>query len=270
MLEGASEEKGSTVTVDADKMEKIERFMERFENGSSEQSMVSSRRRLNLDEEDQWNQDNARIQKIVRQTEDQCKSTYDRIKAQLKHLSELSQSNLALKRLVKRNAKRDAKASKHISSTNSSGSCSGDDDRANMKCKLPFVVAVYQPDKNAAYNRTIKGRSLGMLHKGSYVKVASKKPFKCFDDMACLDFVDLSDGQRQEDERDMDASENQFGTPESKREINKLSRKFVRNYKREEVEGDSSQTSNDFDLEACLEEILQRLPTGRRTLKTRQ
>ena len=59
VLEGAAAlseggQSGRTVTVDAEKMERIERFMERFE-GNSELSGINKSRKSNLDDEEQWN-----------------------------------------------------------------------------------------------------------------------------------------------------------------------------------------------------------------------
>ena len=267
VLEGCPSESRSTVTIDAEKLEKIERFMEKFESVNQPQPKVNKTRRINLDEEEQWNHDNNVIQRLVRETENEVRDSYSRIKDQLKQLSELSQSNLSLKRLIKRNAKRDAKIKTNLGrespSTKSDGSCSEDCDKNQMRCKLPFVVAVYQPDRHAAYNRTSKGRSLGMLHKGNYVKVASKRPIKCFDDRACLDYMDL--GEKPVVERDEDDSCNHFGESPISRENKRLSRKFTRDTLKDEDLDDASVSSPGFDLEACLEEILERLPTGRRT-----
>jgi hypothetical protein len=47
---------------------------------------------------------------VINATEISCNQTYNRIQKQLAEVRELSRSNLALKRLIKRNAKREAKA----------------------------------------------------------------------------------------------------------------------------------------------------------------
>ena len=50
---------------------------------------------------------------VIQATENSCSQTYNRIQQQLVEIKELSRSNLALKRLIKRNAKREAKNGKN-------------------------------------------------------------------------------------------------------------------------------------------------------------
>ena len=58
------------------------------------------------------------ILQVVNSAEKKCGETYSRIRARLNDLRELSSSNLALKRLIKRNQKRESKIARGLNSIN--------------------------------------------------------------------------------------------------------------------------------------------------------
>ena len=117
-----------------------------------------------------------------------------RIQQRLAYLQDLSSSNLALKRLVKRNAKRESNNSK-----NSQSGSSNFDSEKERNCKLPFVVANYMPDPTSI-RFGASGRSMGLEHLGNTVKVVSKTPIQAFDDQECLRYLNLSgDGDEEVD-----------------------------------------------------------------------
>lgn len=63
----------------------------------------------------------------------------------------------------------------------------GKKDIGSKRCKLPFVVAEYTPDTS------MKGKVLGMMHQGKFVRIVSKQPIRVYDDRDCLNQLDLSD-----------------------------------------------------------------------------
>lgn len=68
-----------------------------------------------------------------------------------------------------------------------------------MRCKLPFLVAVYKPDPSAISKRS-KGKDYGLMHRGNYLQVVSKEPIRLFDDKACLQYF-----LEKEDEKEKEA-----------------------------------------------------------------
>ena len=91
--------------------------------------------------------------RVIRDTEEKCKNTYANIKKKLDKLNELNESSAALRRLIKRNQKRDKKLERGDRKTQSHESSSGAESEYSaakgVRCKLPFVVAVYKPDPDA-------------------------------------------------------------------------------------------------------------------------
>lgn len=112
VLESAAPQTASksarTVEVDAEKLAKIESFIERFESGKEPRRKSAYR-----EQEAEWDADHKAVCRVVRETERRCRDSFGRIKQQLERMQELSQSNLALKRLIKRNMKREAKLARH-------------------------------------------------------------------------------------------------------------------------------------------------------------
>ena len=136
---------------------------------------------------------------------------------------ELSRSNLALKRLIKRNAKREAKASQltgtfdKFSPTVTSDSVviskgANKEHLKDVRCRLPFVVADYSPDTS------IKGKLPGMRHHGKFVNVVSKRPIRVFEDRDCLNQLSLSDDEESDSE----------SSGEIRRENHSVSRTFYK------------------------------------------
>ena len=134
------------------------------------------------------------VLQFINNTEERCRETYMRIQQRLAYLQDLSSSNLALKRLVKRNAKREAQNGK-VSQSGTSN-CDSEKER---NCKLPFVVANYMPDPTSI-RFGASGRNMGLEHLGNTVKVVSKTPIQAFDDQECLRYLNLSgDGDEEID-----------------------------------------------------------------------
>lgn len=91
---------------------------------------------------------------VIQATENSCSQTYNRIQQQLAEIKELSRSNLALKRLIKRNAKRDGTYGKNPKLLAAAASADNvliannatKKQLKDVRCKLPFVVAEYTPN----------------------------------------------------------------------------------------------------------------------------
>ena len=135
------------------------------------------------------------VLQFINNTEERCRETYLRIQQRLAYLQDLSSSNLALKRLVKRNAKRESQTSK----ASQSSSSNFENSEKERNCKLPFVVANYVPDPTSI-RFGASGRTMGLEHLGNTVKVVSKTPIQAFDDQECLRYLNLSgDGDEEID-----------------------------------------------------------------------
>lgn len=161
----------------------------------------------------------------------------------------MSESSAALRRLIKRNKKHEQKIErferKTMTTNPSNESSSSGDEKFGSKgvrCKLPFVVAVYKPDPESI-SLTSKGRKYGLVHKGNYLQVISKEPIRCFDDKACLEYL-----LEKEDERE------QYW-----REKAKASRTLQRAVAREAL---LEERGNEF--ETCLDELLEKVPMRKR------
>ena len=151
---------------------------------------------------------------FINNTEERCRETYLRIQQRLAYLQDLSSSNLALKRLVKRNAKKEAQTSK----MSQSGSSNIDSEK-ERNCKLPFVVANYMPDPTSI-RFGASGRSMGLEHLGNTVKVVSKTPIQAFDDQECLRYLNLSgDGDEEVDHMVSSQSEDEHNNLRENRSV---------------------------------------------------
>ena len=123
--------------------------------------------------------------KFIDVTEKQCSETTASIKKRLAYLKDLSLSNMALRRLIKRNQKREGKISQIVDKLGRSESKVMSKRDSKVVCNLPFVLAYYTPE-NAS-------RSTGLKHKGKFITVSSKTPIHAFDDIECLRYLNLTD-----------------------------------------------------------------------------
>ena len=66
------------------------------------------------------------------------------------------------------------------------------------------MVALYKPDPASVQNRT-QGKTMGLVHRGKYVEVASKEPIRCYEDNHCLEYI-LSDESEREEEMNRESA----------------------------------------------------------------
>ena len=144
MLEGAKGEEQSE-SITADKLAKILESVNQLQTGRNHQeSNERQAKRL----ETHWSEDHEQVLGVINATEKSCGATFARIQKQLAEVKELSRSNLALKRLIKRNAKREAKLGRFLVRGKLPSELTGSSSEFRGKhCKLPFVVADYTPER---------------------------------------------------------------------------------------------------------------------------
>lgn len=187
VLEGRSDEERGSIT--ADRLKKILEAINRVESIRKPSTVEVS----SCDPEaprtsmQKWNEDHQAIMQVVNATERKCSETYSRIKNRLRDLAEISASNLALRRLIKRNMKREGRIANSITNMAESGGFISESDRQalrsqhNQICKMPFLVANYVPEPSAV-RPGAKGRALGLENRGQRLALASKVPIRAFDD----------------------------------------------------------------------------------------
>ncbi len=175
-------------------------------------------------------------------------STYARIHARLDDLRELSTSNLALKRLIKRNMKREHILSKNLGQIIGASQCS-----TNQQVKIPFVVAKYQPDPSSIPAGK-KGRSMGLANQRNAMQLASKVPIRILDDQACLRYLDLEDSESEEDHT------------ECKRGNGSVSRNFYMKSSSRPTRSSHDETSQSL-VDERLIDLLERMPMNKRFSK---
>ena len=170
-------------------------------------------------------------------------STYARIHARLDDLRELSTSNLALKRLIKRNMKREHVLTKNLGQIIGASQCS-----TNQQVKIPFVVAKYQPDPSSIPDGK-KGRSMGLANQRNAMQLASKVPIRILDDQACLHYLDPEDSDTEED------------LTECKRGNGSVSRNF---YMKSSSRPTRSNETSQSLVDERLIDLLERMPMNKR------
>lgn len=186
---------------------------------------------------------------VISATEKNCEQTYSRIRNRLSNLKEMSRSNLALKRLVKRNMKREEKLA-YILKNSSQREIEEKLGARDQICKLPFVVAKYTPDPSSIPSSS-EGKRQGLLQRGNFLKVASKRPILAFDDRECLNQLDLSDS-------DPEVSSDAATT--NGRAQTSVSRTFYRN----SSQAPQKSARNGQFVDERLIDLLQRLPKDKR------
>lgn len=143
--------------------------------------------------------------KFVESTEKQCSETFDSIQSRLAHLKDLNNSNLALKRLIKRNMKREGRIGQLVErlglqqsqdDDGATGGCRRGREQAygSKVCKMPFVLAGYTPDNSS----DSPCESMGLERNNMFLKVNSKTPIRAYDDQECLRYLNLNNNNQEE------------------------------------------------------------------------
>ncbi len=182
------------------------------------------------------------IEKVERSSQ----ATYARIHARLDDLRELSTSNLALRRLIKRNMKREAALSKNLGQIVGATQCS-----VNQQVKIPFVVAKYEPNPESIPMGK-KGRVMGLSNTRNSMKLASKVPIRILDDQACLHYLDLND------------SESDEGSHDKRRGNGSVSRNFYNKRSSKVPARSVAKETSEGLVDERLIELLERLPSNKR------
>ena len=91
---------------------------------------------------------------------------------------------------------------------------------------------------------------LGLVHNGKHLKVVSKKPIRCFDEQACLDYVQMSDDSEAEDEFEA-----------RPRSVNRRENRLVsRTFARQSTAASEKRATHMIEVDEEVLELLGRLP----------
>ena len=197
-LRGGQENLVNSPSITAEKLRDILKSLNKIENNRKDGDNLQSQR-FNYSSSESY--EHKKVMDVINATETQCNNIFERIQERLVNLRELSQSNLALKRLIKRNRKREGEMAKRLNKyageadSSDSGSGSFGNER---RCKLPFVVAKYAPKESDPYG----GRQRKMTQ-AARMKLKSNRPFQVLDDLSCLENMNLELSESECDSSDI-------------------------------------------------------------------
>ena len=155
--------------------------------------------------------------KVIKAAEDHSKETYQRIKHRLTDLKDLSASNLALKRLIKRNMKQETSIAEVLGLR---GRQMEEENcrlghKEELFSKIPYALARYLAEKDEEEEKR-HGDALSMRDRSSHIdyslsdeahlrRLLAKRPAKVLDEQSYREMLPMSDSEDEDDVFDYEA-----------------------------------------------------------------